>query len=87
MYKKLRNVLLQVLTNPKQRLVVVVNTDTTSTCVCDVIDIDECAESTHNCSQECRDLSPGFECLCYDAYRMSNSTCVGKKIFCQQCRT
>ena len=42
-------------------------------------DINECIENSHNCSQECRDTTSGFECICFSGYKMNeNSTCEGK---------
>jgi len=45
------------------------------------VDVDECKENTHNCSQMCRDTTPGFECACDPGYEMNDdSTCKGKNL-------
>ena len=43
------------------------------------LDIDECAEGTHNCAQQCVNTQGGFNCSCYSGYDlMPDGTCKGK---------
>ena len=43
------------------------------------IDIDECAENTDNCSQNCSDTLGSYQCVCYDGYTLDSDqhTCNG----------
>ncbi|XP_071940998.1 mucin-like protein [Antedon mediterranea] len=45
-------------------------------------DIDECQTTQHDCEQSCTNSSPGFECDCYDGYRLQqvSGTCVGMSV-------
>ena len=42
-------------------------------------DIGECLIGTHNCSQVCVELDGGYECHCFDGYKLSDDgvTCAG----------
>ena len=46
--------------------------------LCDV-DIDECEESTSNCTQICNNEDGGYSCTCNDGYQIDsdNRTCKG----------
>ena len=43
------------------------------------LDIDECAENTDNCSQNCSDTLGSYQCVCYDGYTLDSDqhTCNG----------
>ena len=43
------------------------------------IDIDECADNTDNCSQNCSDTLGSYQCVCYDGYTLDSDqhTCNG----------
>jgi hypothetical protein len=38
---------------------------------CENADIDECAEGTSGCSQQCNNTIGSFECSCIDGYRLA----------------
>lgn len=48
------------------------------------LDVDECAGSSHGCSQICKNTDGGFECKCQSGYRLEadQKTCVGKDSCC-----
>ena len=43
------------------------------------LDIRECHSGTHNCSQLCVELDGGFECDCFNGYKLGDdgATCEG----------
>ena len=48
-----------------------------------VIDIMECQDGLHNCSQKCIELEGGFSCACNEGYNLQKdrASCLGKQCF------
>ncbi len=43
------------------------------------IDINECEEDAHNCTDVCVNVQGGFECACNQGYTLADTTsCTGK---------
>ena len=40
-------------------------------CFC-ITDINECAEETHNCEQQCNNTISSFRCSCHAGYELMN---------------
>lgn len=36
-----------------------------------VVDIQECSDGTHSCSQICNNTEGSYHCLCFDGYQLS----------------
>lgn len=48
-----------------------------------MIDIDECADGTSGCDQQCTNTEGSYRCSCRDGFYLGldDHTCIGKMIF------
>ena len=47
-----------------------------------LIDIKECSEDLHNCTQRCDELIGSFSCACFEGYMLENDSVSCKGIVC-----
>lgn len=47
-----------------------------------LIDIKECSEGLHNCTQRCEEFEGGFSCACFEGYKLENDSVSCKGIAC-----
>ena len=46
---------------------------------CDNLDITECKDGLHNCTQRCIELEGGYTCACNEGYELEDdrTSCIG----------
>ena len=45
-----------------------------------ILDIDECRQGTHQCSQDCHNSYGSYVCTCGSGFLINGKTCIGEYI-------